>query len=283
VNKIAADALAECDGLDGVKDAIVSNMAACRAGADERLKRWACPGASACLNAAQLETVKLYHAGFSDAWQPAGSTNGYTGYNVLEGVEMNLGDQPRFAYPLKDGPNAHATLRADEFLRHFVARDTNFDLRKFDVKAPGALEPQLKRIAELIGATSPDYSAFARRGGKVLLMQGADDASVSPYENIRRYQSIVDTMGAPAVRNFMRFYVVPGQGHGIGTFQAGWDNLDALDAWVDRGVAPPAAPIATDNGLKSAGRSRPLCEYPKWPRYKGSGDPDQAANFACAD
>lgn len=28
--------------------------------------------------------------------------------------------------------------------------------------------------------------------------------------------------------------------------------------------------------------SRPLCKYPAFPQYKGSGDPNDAANFSCA-
>ena len=29
------------------------------------------------------------------------------------------------------------------------------------------------------------------------------------------------------------------------------------------------------------GRTRPLCEYPTWPRYSGAGDVNQAASFSC--
>ena len=282
VDRIAAEGLAECDGLDGVADGIVSNVMACRAGSEKRLQKWTCPNsAPPCLDPVQVKTVRLYHEGFSDNWQPRDSVNGFKGYNILEGVEMNIGEKRDFSYPLVDGPIAHAAVRADEFLKHFVARDANFDLRKFDVQAPGPLLPQLKVVFEQIGATSPDYSAFAKKGGKILLMQGTEDALVSPFENIRRYQAIVDKMGPAAARQFIRFYVAPGQGHGGGTFQVTWDNLDILDAWVERGVAPPAVPVAVDSNPKTAGRSRPLCEYPKWPRYKGSGDVNAAASFTC--
>ena len=282
VDKITATGLADCDALDGVADGIVANVTACRAGSEQRLAKFTCPNsAPPCLNPVQVKTVRLYHDGFSDTWQPNDSANGFKGYNILEGVEMNVGDAPDFSYPLKEGPIAHAAIRADEFLKHFVARDANFDLRKFDVQNPGPLLPQLKVVFEQIGATSPDYSAFAKKGGKILLMQGTEDALVAPFENIRRYQAIVDKMGPAATRQFLRFYLAPGQGHGGGTFQVSWDNLDILDAWVDRGIAPPATPIAVDNNAKTAGRSRPLCEYPKWPRYNGAGDVNAAASFTC--
>jgi hypothetical protein len=29
-------------------------------------------------------------------------------------------------------------------------------------------------------------------------------------------------------------------------------------------------------------RTRPLCLYPSWPKYHGSGDVDNAGSFACA-
>jgi hypothetical protein len=30
------------------------------------------------------------------------------------------------------------------------------------------------------------------------------------------------------------------------------------------------------------GRTRPLCEYPSWPKYKGSGDVNLASSFTCS-
>ena len=78
----------------------------------------------------------------------------------------------------------------------------------------------------------------------------------------------------------MRFYVAPGFGHGYGAFIVGWDSLGALDAWVERGTAP-GPQIATDVGPTGQGRQRPLCEYPAWPKYAGSGDINAAASFTC--
>ena len=31
------------------------------------------------------------------------------------------------------------------------------------------------------------------------------------------------------------------------------------------------------------GRTRPLCDYPKWPQYNGTGDVNLAASFTCVD
>jgi hypothetical protein len=37
----------------------------------------------------------------------------------------------------------------------------------------------------------------------------------------------------------------------------------------------------TDRNEATRGRTRPLCEYPAWPKYNGSGDVNAAASFAC--
>ena len=57
----------------------------------------------------------------------------------------------------------------------------------------------------------------------------------------------------------------------------------ALEQWVEKGRAPEDV-----IGSKLEGQAakvvltRPLCAYPKEATYNGSGDPNDAANFACA-
>jgi hypothetical protein len=134
-----------------------------------------------------------------------------------------------------------------------------------------------------LGATDRDFSAFNARGGKILWVQGLDDPSVSPHANAEIYQSIVARMGQATVDNFLRFYLVPGLAHGGGNFSPPWDNLATLDNWVDRGTALHTVPVAFDNTKSPThDRSRPMCVYPTWPKYNGSGDINLAANFSCA-
>ena len=59
--------------------------------------------------------------------------------------------------------------------------------------------------------------------------------------------------------------------------------MTALDLWVDRRTAPgtlTASKLDTATGQTLL--TRPLCRYPAYPRYKGSGDPKDAASFSCA-
>jgi len=83
------------------------------------------------------------------------------------------------------------------------------------------------------------------------------------------------------LKDFARYYVVPGFGHGTGPFQSKWDSLSALDSWASNGTAP-ANQVTTDGAAATAGRTRPLCEYPLFPKYNGTGDGNSATSFTCS-
>jgi feruloyl esterase len=53
-----------------------------------------------------------------------------------------------------------------------------------------------------------------------------------------------------------------------------------LDAWVETGKAPEEIGASRVRAGK-VDRTRPLCAYPKYAKYKGSGSLDDAASFAC--
>jgi hypothetical protein len=78
----------------------------------------------------------------------------------------------------------------------------------------------------------------------------------------------------------MRFYLIPGLGHGFGPFNAKFDSLAALRDWVEHGKAP--ARLTAIDGNQGANRSRPLCEWPAWRRFTGRpGTEHDAASFTC--
>src|SRR5262249_34837982 len=77
---------------------------------------------------------------------------------------------------------------------------------------------------------SPDISAFAERGGKLLLAHGLQDVLVSTRATEDYYERLVQTMGSDRVSSFVRFYEVPGFGHAVSSqFNATWDSLTALE------------------------------------------------------
>ena len=57
-----------------------------------------------------------------------------------------------------------------------------------------------------------------------------------------------------------------------------FDMLTPLVDWVEKGV-PPSSIVASDWMGQSA--TRPLCPWPQYGRYKGTGDANDAVNFEC--
>lgn len=287
VQDIQTRSIARCDMLDGVEDGLVSNIAECRSGAQEFLDEMRCEegtsDATACLTDAQIDrTISVYHEGYTLPYDLANGMTEYRGYNALEGVAMALGEQPDYSEPVQSGPHAHHAARAYEFFTYFVNRDGKLDFETFDIRNPGTYGDRLVELSKMIDASSPDWSEFADHGGKLILVHGTEDASVSPLGVAKLYDTIVSTMGEDRVSDFMRFYLVPGLAHGSGsgTFGPAWNNLATLDNWVEDGI-PPAGQIAAATTDAMLGRTLPMCEYPAWPRYGGEGEMEDAKNYRC--
>ena len=90
-------------------------------------------------------------------------------------------------------------------------------------------------------------------------------------------------MGRAAVDSFFKLYTAPGVDH-VGTGAPGnADLFPALVAWVEQGRAPAGLVLVEQDAKQpfAVKRSRPLCEWPQVPRYRG-GDVNAAASFACA-
>ena len=131
-------------------------------------------------------------------------------------------------------------------------------------------------------AAKGDLAAFVRRGGKLILAAGSSDMLIPPGNTTAFYERLQAAHGAK-LTDFARYYMIPGQAHGGGggNFISGWDYLGAVDGWVTIGK-PPGPQTVTDLNKVTSGRARPLCEYPAYPKYNGSGDANLAASFTCA-
>jgi pimeloyl-ACP methyl ester carboxylesterase len=280
VTKAEMDA---CDGLDGARDGLIGNLAACHAAFHIDTLR--CAGGAdsgpTCLSDAQLATYKTLAEPMPFSVSLSGVDH-FAGWPVLDGADLNgrastFGAEPKPSIPATP-KNSFLYLMGDIMMRNMVIKDSNSDSLTFDQNRHAA---QLQEVSRMIDASNDDITAFEKRGGKLLLMHGTIDMAVSPYNTIAYYQRLKQRYGESALKKFVRFYVAPGFGHGYGSFIVGWDSLGTLDAWVDRGITP-GQQIATDTGPAGQGRQRPLCEYPAWPKYKGSGDINVASSFVCA-
>jgi feruloyl esterase len=167
---------------------------------------------------------------------------------------------------------------ATEFFKYLVFEDPNWDWKTFD------FDRDVERTEGKVGtvmATSPDLSAFAKLGGKLIMYHGWTDERIAPGNSIDYRDRVVRLLGETRTKTFFRLYMVPGMGHcGGGEGPNSFDMTSALDQWVDQGKVPDRILASRITGGK-VDRTRPLCPYPQIAKYKGSGSTGDAANFEC--
>ena len=294
--------LETCDLLDGVADGVVSNQTRCNARFDPTVARVAgsplrCPNGidagDTCLSDAQIAALTTMNTAARFNFFLASGSTGYPGYNVwgaslgaaggsspVHPIEtfLNLGtEQP--AMPVPSGA-PYITKQLDQMIKLGVTRDLAFDSLTLDPENPGPWASRLSAFSTQLDVGT-DLTAFAARGGKLLLAHGVSDVLVSARATAQYYQRLQAQMGASRVDSFARYYEVPGYGHAVSTvFNATWDSLSALENWVEKGIAPKDQ-VTTDT-VGVPGRKRPLCEYPTWPRYRGAGDVNTAESYGCS-
>jgi len=285
---VSAAVYAACDGLDGATDGIISHVAACR----EATAGLRVPGpenpvrckegddtAGACLSDAQIETLVVmdtpYDLGFSVFADDDGNSI-FPKWTPFEGSTFFDGNFPNLG---SEGPGqALQFLPGDATPRYAIAQDLALDsLYGFD---PRRYAGRIAELAHRISANSVNLDRYRQRGGKLIFFHGAIDDFIPVYSSIEYYERLRTRYGDAALGDFVRFYVIPGMGHVTGTFNARISTLDVLEAWVEQGSAPGDL-LATDANEATAGRTRPVCRYPAWPRYRGRGDLDDAASFEC--
>jgi feruloyl esterase len=150
---------------------------------------------------------------------------------------------------------------------------------KFD---PKQYQAQTVRAGTIMDVTDASLEKFRAKGGKIIMTHGTADDFITPHNSMAYYQRQVAQFGQSKLDGFMRFYVVPGLGHGFGIFNAKFDSLDALRDWVEHGKEP--AELTAIDGNPNANRTRPLCEFPKWPKFTGApGTESSAASFTCVE
>jgi feruloyl esterase len=294
-------AMTVCDELDGIVDGIISNQTACNAIFNPNVVR--CVGGgdtgNTCLSDAQIEALNIYNTPANFNFDMASGLQSFPGCNVW-GADLGMTQADAGGYALQPyvifltlgyvQPALPATQLMpylspfmDQFMKYAVVRDPTgtFNTLSIDPENPGIYANRISELSKQLD-TSTDISAFVAKGGKLLLAHGLQDVLVSTRASEMYWELLQDQFGATNVDKFARFYEVPGTGHAFGAaFTPGWDSLTALENWVERGIAP-ANQIVTDTAVHR-GRTRPLCEYPTWPKYNGSGDVNSAPNFTCSD
>lgn len=295
-----------CDARDGQVDGLVSDPRGCSFDPTTI----ACPDPlkssdAGCLSAAETEALHRFYAGPTDPKSGVPLTAG----QVQPGSELawagvfvpSSADQPIFSSRI--AMDALPNLLFEHALpEDFVLSDLRLDLSTFE---------QLKARHTLFDATNPDLSAFAKRGGKLIIWHGWADPHISPMNSIAYHEALVRTLGVDLVTSFERLYLLPGVHHCEGgEGPSAIDLLTPMMAWVEQGTAPDAviarrdagtdrptgfgAPepgaddarpgvakpeISAPAGLNRTPRSRPVFPYPEIAVYTGQGDSADAANY----
>jgi hypothetical protein len=272
--------LQQCDALDGASDGMVSNWKAC----NFNPAVLQCAGAKddTCLSAAQVTTLQRLFDG------PRNSANVklYAGQVADPAI-----DQPGWrAWTLGSSttavPNsAYNTLMADALRwEFFTPSDPTFAPLDFNIDT----DPLRMAAFSSIYDTYADdrLTAYQARGGKLMFLHGLADPIFSAHDTADYFERLAANHGGLAgVQAFSRFFPIPGENHCAGGRAT--DQFDALTPmvdWVERGIAPASiAARAAANNPHFPNRTRPLCPYPQFARYNGSGSLEDAANFSCAD
>ena len=297
-----------CDAADGVADGLISHPADCNARFDPATARLdgkplRCPGGADtgddCLSDAQIEAFRVIDSPIVFGYPVASGETGYPGFNAwgadfgrpgtgLQATVNFLGQNsvaPASPMPAPPATGAagvsYGSVFWDQWAKFFVTRDPGFDSLSLDPQNPGRWQARISELTKLQDVNDTDLSKFAARGGKLLIAHGSADQLVSTRATADYVVRVRAGMGAERTDGFLRYYEVPGYNHAASTvFNAAWDSLAALENWVERGIAPVDQRVVDTVGVP--GRSRPLCEFPTWPRYLGRGDVNAAASFACA-
>jgi feruloyl esterase len=241
---------------------------------------------AACLTEAQVAAARKLYGGpvtsGGEALYPGhlavGSELGWPGWMTGMASGIGSGYLKYLAFPESPDPS-------------FTLNDWTFDVEGFD---------SLRAMGEVYNATNPDLTAFAERGGKLLLYHGWADPAISPYGTLAYYQAVVDTVGdLSETQEFARLFMVPGMFHcSGGNAPSSFDMLGPIQEWVEQGAAPHqiiatqyadsgssggfANPTAGGANQGEVVRTRPLCPFPLEQTYDGNGSIDDAQSFICA-
>jgi feruloyl esterase len=217
-----------------------------------------CKGAESneCLTPPQLKAVETFYGGVKNR----------KGEVIFAGQVLGNPLPPQRSNP---------DLTVSDTVRIWAFQNPNYDWKTFDLDRD---MPIIDKKIGFVDATDPDLRQFRAHGGKLLLYAGWADTGITPKNTVEYYQSVVKYIGNAQSSDFTRLFMVPGMGHcrggaGPDTF----DTIGTLSKWRETGATPWSIPAVN----KTSGLSRPLCPYPQYAKFKGTGDLKDAANWTC--
>jgi len=255
-------ALDQCDDKDGLKDGIIADPERCKVDIAALVSKYG-------LTTFQAEAArKIYQGPINPRTKQEIYSPIYPG-SELGWTQLAGGEQP-LGIPV-------------EFFKYYVFKDPKWDYKTRRLNFDGDVALADRADISAVNAVNPDLRKFFARGGKLLLVEGWSDAAVPPKVAINYYNAVVEKTGARQTRDSMRFFMVPGMGHGPGTTgeeNFNYDALAVIEQWKQTGKAPEELIFDHYKNGMQVGK-RLVCQYPKAPTYKGSGDTADPASFVC--
>ncbi len=276
-----------CDAKDGLKDGIIDDPRAC----DFKPSSLRCSKDNGpdCLTEAEVKVLEKWYGGVRNSrgelLYPGGIPYGSEPYWWVWLTGKDESEEPDRSY----GRGGFVPQFAANFFPYMAFPDDpigGFHPMQFDFDKDPA---RLKTMGEIYNASNPDLSKFKARGGKLLMWHGWQDAIVTPHRTPQYYSEVEQRMGGrAATQEFLRLFMVPGADHcaempGPGIQASGFDPLTALEKWVEEGVAPTRLLSSKTDQNGRVLWTRPLCPYPQVAKYRGSGNPNDAASFNCLE
>jgi feruloyl esterase len=283
---IASAVIEACDKLDGVADGILNDPRQCHF--DPNVLLCKNGDADSCLTAPQISALKKIYEGAHDSHGKLI----YPGF--LPGAELGGNGWTNWV----TGPTSPRTSLGFEFGAGFFAEmvygKADWDI--FHANLDDATAAADQKLAATLNSTDSNLAAFKSRGGKLIIYHGWNDPAISALNTVNYYNSVITKMGQQSADTFVRVFMIPGMQHcgggpGADNFGAGISSTPtdtqnslqlSLEQWVEKGAAPTTI-IATKfaQGTRTPTMTRPLCAYPQYAKYNGTGDPNSAASFTC--
>ena len=281
--------LEQCDALDGLEDGILSNPLLC----DFDVSFLACADGktSACLTDQHVAAAKrIYDGAYIDGervWPgyPFGGELSPMGWNLwltgglglapdVEDFQEGTVTVSEFEAPIT--PNAHFAF-GNGVMKYLVYHDPEWNYADYTFET---FEADVATVAPTLNATNPDLNAFRENGGKLLIHNGWADMALTPLGTIEYYNRVLEHDASAA--EDVRLFLLPGVDHcagGAGPYLV--NMLNEIDNWVETNDAPEQLTAYWLNEQNQPDGSRPVCAYPKYLMYNGSGDTRDASSFRC--
>ncbi len=280
LNLVASAVKSSCDAADGVVDGMVNNTKACQFNPAVLQ----CSGAKGvdCLSTAQVGALSKVFAGPRNSagqalyagqpWDPGLAAPGWRAWTLGSST--------------KAIPDArYITLMVDALINEFFTPpDLSFNPLAFNFDTDPARMAAYSAVYDTYA--DDKLTAFRQRGGKLLFIHGMSDPIFSAKDTVDYYERLAANNGGMAsTQGFARTFLVPGMNHcSGGPATDSFDSIQTMVDWVEKGVAPDTiAARALPTQADYPNRTRPLCPYPQFAKYKGTGSVEEASSFACSE